>query len=104
LNHLWNKRSQSRVGKRKLYGVKAMKMLAAALGAMTAITLLSGCAYDNSYAYGYSGDRYAYGYGYNGSRYAYGYNGGRYYYGDRYSGGYYGRGCWYDRYGFRYCG
>jgi len=62
-----------------------MKMLAAALGAATAIALLSGCA--SSY------DRYAYGYG----------NG--YYYGDRYDRYPYRdyRDCWLDRYGDRHC-
>jgi hypothetical protein len=61
-----------------------MKVLAAVLGAVTAITLLSGCAYDNRYAYGY----------------------GTGYYGDRYDRTYYGRydrDCWYDRYGDRHC-
>lgn len=63
-----------------------MRMLAATLGAATAIALLSGCAYDRY-------DRYSYGYG-NGS-----------YYGDRYD-RYYDRNdrdCWLDRYGDRHC-
>jgi hypothetical protein len=72
-------------------GVDAMKTLAAVLGAVTAITLLSGCAYDNRY------DRYGYGYGYSD----------RYYYGDRYDRpnyyGRYDRDCWYDRDGDRHC-
>jgi hypothetical protein len=71
-----------------------MRMLTAALGAITAITLLSGCAYDNY-------DRYGYGYG-NGN----GYYGDRTY-GDRYSQpNYYGRSdrdCWLDRDGYRHC-
>ena len=62
-----------------------MKMFAAALGAVTAITLLAGCAYDNRYAYGY-GDRYSYG-----DRY------------DRSSYGSFDRECWYDRSGYRHC-
>ena len=72
-----------------------MRMLAATLGAATAIALLSGCA-----AYTY--DRYGYGYGN-------GYYGDRYYsdryYGDRYSSNYdrYGSDCWYDREGDRHC-
>jgi len=64
-----------------------MRMLAAALGAATAIALLSGCAYDHY-------DRYGYGYGrgaYYGDRY------------DRYNYGRYDRDCWYDRYGDRRC-
>jgi len=62
-----------------------MRMLAAALGAATAIVLLSGCAYDRY-------DRYSYGYG----------NG---YYGTQYGGYYdrYDRNCWSDRYGNRRC-
>jgi hypothetical protein len=68
-------------------------MLAAALGAVTAITLLSACAYDGN-------DRYGYGYG-NGT-----YGNGSYY-GDRYDrSNYYGRydrECWYDRSGYRHC-
>ena len=63
-----------------------MRMLAAALGAATAIALLSGCA-----AYTY--DRYAYGYGYYGDRY----------YSDRYYGDRYVSDCWYDRFGDRHC-
>ena len=67
-----------------------MRMLTAVLGAVTAMTLLSGCAYDRY-------DRYGYGYGYD--------NGG--YYGDRYdrfySYGRYDRDCWYDRDGDRRC-
>jgi uncharacterized protein YceK len=59
-------------------------MLAAVLGAATAIALLSGCAS------GY--DRYAYGYGPGG------YYGGRYVsYSDRYGN------CWYDRFGEKVC-
>ena len=73
-----------------------MRILAAALGAVTAITLLAGCAYDNTY------DRYGYGYG-NGN----GYYGDRSYYGDRYGqSNYYGRydrNCWLDRDGYRHC-
>jgi hypothetical protein len=68
-------------------------MLAAALGAVTAITLLSGCAYDRY-------DRYGYGYDN-------GYNGGYYNGGDRYDrSNYYGRDnrdCWIDRDGDRHC-
>jgi hypothetical protein len=67
-----------------------MKILAAALGAATAIALLSGCAYDryDHYAYGY-GPRYAYGYGpayYDGHTSDYRYGGVRHY--DRYAYGY----------------
>jgi len=71
-----------------LWELNAMKILAAALAAATAITVLSGCAYDNRY------DRYGYGYGDN-------YYGGQYdrpnYYGR------YDRECWYDRSGDRHC-
>jgi hypothetical protein len=71
-----------------------MKMLAAALGAATAIALLSGCAYK-----GY--DRYAYGYGYNGNA-----NPNGSFYGDRsyrtYDGSYY-HNCWVDQSGARQC-
>jgi len=56
-----------------------MKTLATALGALTAVVLLSGCAY-------HSYDRYAYGYG-------------RGYYGNP---NYYGN-CWVDRYAVRHC-
>jgi len=57
-------------------------MLAAALGAATAIALLSGCTYDR-YAYGNSP----------------GYYGGRYVsYNDRYNGD-----CWYGRFGEKTC-
>ena len=71
-----------------------MRMLVAALGAATAITLLSGCAYDRNDQYGYGyGNSYDYGSGYN--------------YGDRYNGsnyyGRYDRECRYDRYGERHC-
>jgi len=69
-----------------------MRMLAAAVGAVTAIMLLSGCAYDRY-------DRYGYGYGN-------GYYGDRAY-GDRYGqSNYYGRydrDCWLDRDGYRHC-
>jgi len=67
-----------------------MRMLAATLGAATAIVLLSGCAYERY-------DRYGYGYG-NGYTY-----GDRY---DRYDRNYYDRDvgdCWYDRDGERHC-
>jgi len=65
-----------------------MRMLTAALGAATAIALLSGCAYDRY-------DHYSYGYGRGGSYY-----GDRY---DRYDSGRYDRDCWLDRYGDRHC-
>ena len=72
-----------------------MRMLPTVLGALTAITLLSGCAYD-----GY--DRYGSGYGNS-----YGYGSGSYY-GDRYDRSYsyggYDRNCYYDRAGYRHCG
>jgi len=55
-----------------------MKMLAAALGVVTTITLVSACAYQ-SYPH------YVYGYG------------------PGYYGSYYTTTCWYDRFGFRQC-
>ena len=62
------------------------KMLATALGAVTAIVLLAGCTH-------YYYDRYAYGYG------NYGYYGNRYY-GDRY---WANRNCWTDKNGVKQC-
>ena len=79
---------------RESLGVNDMRILTAVLGAVTAITLLSGCAYDQRY------DTYGYGYGN-------GYSNGYYYDGDRYDrSNYYGRydrNCWYDRDGYRRC-
>ena len=63
-----------------------MRTIIAALGAATAIALLSGCAYT-----GYGYDRYGYGYG------------NRTYYGDRYARADYGPNCSYDRYGALWC-
>ena len=63
-----------------------MKRLGMALGAVVALTALSGCVVDRGYyraGYGYNGSSgYGYGYGYNGRN---GYNGG-------YGNGSYGRG------------
>ena len=72
-----------------------MRILAAALGAATAIALLSGCTYDR-YAYGH-GPRYAYSYG---PRYAYGY--GPAYYDGHTSDYRYGGVRYYDRYAYGY--
>jgi len=80
-----------------------MKSITVCISAVAGALLLSGCAYDDGYAYnGYYGSgRYAYNYGYG----TYGYNGyyGAYGYGRRYAdNGYYSRSRFYTVDGVRY--